>query len=83
MDKKKKRYAPRERELVLLLNIEQSMTELKKSHGRPTQRYDFLTDPLAQVKSERVVLERALAGDSEAVQLRRAKRDAANGMGQR
>lgn len=70
-----RRVPRRERELELLLTCERAMLQLRRSFGRPTQRYDFLSEPISQVMHERLILEAAIQGDPVARRTRRVKGD--------
>lgn len=80
---KRKRSTPREKELHLLLSVERALTDLRRFYGRPTQRYDFVLDTLTKVQAERLMLQKAMAGDAEAMRHRKmgATDDATNPLG--
>lgn len=68
------RLSKRERELDLLLRIERAITHLRQHHARPTQNWDFLVEPLAMLRAERVILQSAMGGDPDAKMLRQTRR---------
>lgn len=77
------RISQREKELALLLSAEQSLSSLRRFYGRPTQRYDFVTETIAQLQAERLTLQRAMQGDADAIRARRlGGSDAAHAVGQ-
>lgn len=65
------RKRPTEREMYLLLAFESTVTSLlTKRIGGMTGRYAFLKEPLIRVRKERVILEAAMNGDTEAKRMR-------------
>jgi len=66
----KKDRSKRERELSLLMSAERSLENLRRSHVRPTQSWDFTVEALSRIKAERIILQKAMAGDEDAIRAR-------------
>lgn len=60
-----------EQELILLLAVEDCVERLlRKKYSGYRGRYGFMKEPLLQLRRERVILEAAMNGDTQAVRRR-------------